>query len=98
MEPQTAATRITGDRRIGRDYEQVRDYSQSQRLKWAVCHAWTETVASQGLFLGLRDQNYARDFLGLNVVVTDLNQNHNGDGDVYINLFESTKSTPIPSV
>ena len=57
MEPQTAATRITGDRRIGRDYEQVRDYSQSQRLKWAVCHAWTETMASQGLFLGLRDQN-----------------------------------------
>ena len=41
---------------------------------------------------------YARDFLGLKVVVTDLNQNHNGDGGVYINLFESTKSTSKPSV
>ena len=56
---------------MGKDYEQVRDYSESLRLKWLVGKAWTETIASQRLFLGLSDQNYTRDFLGLKRVVSD---------------------------
>ena len=36
---------------------QVRDYSKSLRLSWIVRNAWTETMSSQRLFLGLNRQD-----------------------------------------
>ena len=85
------------------DYEKVRDYNESLKLKSVAGNAWTETAATEsgGTIPNtkLMARIYTHDFLGLKEVgCLWLKQNQNGgDGGVH-DLFESTKSTPKPSV